>query len=275
METLVFRLCGAVTAVDCTRTQDAEVLRAYFAPAIAANLSELVPRMHARISESEVEILQGPSVPRRRELQPLLELEWLITRWATALRQSAVLHTGCVIFDGVPLLFVAPSGSGKSTMTLAAIRANAEYVTDDLLILEKSCAFGFARAIRFKDLSTAEVGRTPYLNGMDTWSYVLTLRGEPRVFPLYAGKMQTRHQVNFSELPPPVVVRVAQGTKPSLEPLSSLDRAIILHEAAITEHQEYDGSLGPGPTYDLVWRDPEESFQMLAQELGRLKSQGL
>ncbi len=66
------------------------------------------------------------------------------------------------------------------------------------------------------------------------------------------------------------MVRVAQGDLPSVKPLSSLQRAIILHEAAITEHEEYDGSLGPGPTFDLVWRDPAESFRMLVGELERL-----
>lgn len=267
MNTVILRLCGSVVFVDCCQTKDAEALRSYLAPALIDGSSDLLPIARARVSELSVEILRGPAVERRRDLSPFLELELVFMRWATALRPSVALHTGCVVFRGVPILFVAPSGSGKSTMTLAAVRAQSDYVTDDLLTLSQGCGYGFARAIRFKSVSAEEDAHASYLKEMDLKSFIVTIHGERRIVPLYAGKMQTRHHLDFTEHPPAVVVRVAQGEEAKLSPLSSLDRAIILHEAAITEHEEYDGSLGPGPTFDLVWRDPNESFEMLAEAI--------
>lgn len=270
MSTIFFGLCGVVASVDCVLEGNAEAISAYLAPALLSFSTPLTSEAHVLVDHTGARVLYGPPVSSRPALTPLLQFEWVAVQWALAVRPGVALHAGCVLLRGRPILFVAQSGSGKSSMTLAAVRAGAEYLTDDLFTISGGRGYGLARAIRFKSIPASEEIRAPYLEGMDLESYVVNLRGEQRIVPLYAGEMKTVDCLDFSQLPPPVVVRVAQGAEPRLTQLSSLDRAIILHEAAITEHQEYDGSLGPGPTFDLVWRDPVESFQMLVGELERL-----
>lgn len=155
---VTFWLCGAVVSVRCSEPYD-EIVRAYLAPAVISNPDDLIPEALARLTPIGAEIVRGPPVQQRPELEPFLQIEWILKRWAMALKPSVSLHSGCVIFRERPLLFVAPSGSGKSSMSLAAVREHGEYVTDDFLVLSEGHGFGFARAIRFKSIPADDTVR--------------------------------------------------------------------------------------------------------------------
>lgn len=222
----------------------------------------------ASVSSSGVSIVRGPSEVIDPAQIPLFQLELLLIDWTLALSAPAVsLHAGCVIYAGTPILFVTESGGGKSSLTCAAVRAGALYITDDLLLVEGKTLSGLARAIRFKQIPAAAPARPPYLDEMDCESFVWERRGEKFITPIWTGPCPSLHEFDASNSPC-VVVRVSRG-KNQLSKLSEVERLVTLHEAAILRNGEYDGSLGPGPTYHLSWEEPTKAFALLAKELAR------
>lgn len=225
-------------------------------------------RGEALVTSEGVSVVFGPDVPIDPAQIPLFQLELLLIDWTLALAAPAVsLHAGCVIYAGTPILFVTESGGGKSSLTLAAVRAGATYITDDLLLCEGRTLSGLARAIRFKQISANSSARPPYLAQMDCESFVWEKRGEKFVTPIWTGPCPSLHEFDSTNTPP-VVVRVSRGPN-QLSKLSEVERVVTLHEAAILRCGEYDGSLGPGPTYHLSWEDPSKAFALLADELER------
>lgn len=239
----------------------------YLAPARMLSHEEAI-RGEALVSSEGVRIISGPAESIDGGQIPFFQLELLLIDWTLTLAKPGVsLHAGCVVYAGTPILFVTESGGGKSSLTLAAVRAGAHYITDDLLLCEGKTLSGLARAIRFKQISVAAPERPPYLAEMDCESFVWERRGEKFVTPIWTGPCPSLHEFDATGTPP-VVVRVTRGPN-KLRPLSEMERLVTLHEAAILRNGEYDGSLGPGPTYELSWEEPTKAFALLAKELAR------
>lgn len=266
MEQIDLSLCGCLVRVHCSSRGFRDAVEIQFRPVALEVPANRKPSAEVALSENGVRILEGPAVESLGEL-PLLELEWVLGQLCLLLRQGIPLHTGCVVWQDSIVILAAPSEGGKSTMTLSALRNGATYVTDDMLILQGGYGYGLGRAVRFK-LEPLRLAREHlHLRGMDLESQILLGGPEPWTAPLYPGPYKTLNQVKFSQFPPPVVVRVARGGVDAVGRLSSLERAVILHEAAIVKYGEYDGCLGPGPTFELTWADPDRSFDMLAKAL--------
>ncbi len=223
-------------------------------------------RAEAIVSERGLKIVFGPAAVLQSGFVPLVQLELLLIDWTLALASSSIaLHAGCVLFGKTPIIFVTESGGGKSSLTLAAVRAGASYITDDMLLVCGSSLSGLARSIRFKHVLAELDSRPMYLEHMDCEWWHYEKDGKRFVTPIWTGPCPSLHEFDFSDIPP-VVVRVSRGPD-ELRPLSEMERLITLHEAAILRCGEYDGSLGPGPTYHLSWEDPTEAFALLAEEL--------
>lgn len=254
------------------RVSDASLLSTiekHMAPARVA-LASQKPEGEVHVSSESVRVVSGPTVALDQQLSPLVQLEILLIEWTLAFAaRSIALHAGCVIYRGTPVVFVTESGGGKSSLTLAAVQAGATYITDDLLLVEGSTLSGLARAIRFKQISPLTQARPDYLDQMDCESYVWEKEGEQFVTPIWTGLCPSLHEFDASNTPC-VVVRVSRGPD-KLSRLSEVERLVTLHEAAILRCGEYDGSLGPGPTYHLSWEDPAKAFGLLAQELDSRK----
>jgi hypothetical protein len=243
------------------------VAKKYLAPARMLSHEEAF-RGEALVSSEGVRIISGPAESIDGGQIPFFQLELLLIDWTLTLAKPGVsLHAGCVIYSGRPILFVTESGGGKSSLTLAAVRAGAHYITDDLLLCAGKTLSGLARAIRFKQIPAAAPARPPYLDEMDCESFVWERRGEKFITPIWTGPCPSLHEFDASNSPC-VVVRVSRG-KNQLSKLSEVERLVTLHEAAILRNGEYDGSLGPGPTYHLSWEEPTKAFALLAKELAR------
>ena len=240
----------------------------YLAPARVRVVPAPEPHAEALIGEDGVRIVFGPPAEIQTDQIPLFQLELLLIDWTLAFAASGVcLHAGCVIYRDTPIVFVTESGGGKSSLTHAAVQAGATYITDDLLLAEGKTISGLARAIRFKQISPELRARPPYLAQMDCDSFLWEKRGEKFVTPIWTGPCPSLHEFDASNTPC-VVVRVSRGPD-KLTRRSEVERLVTLHEAAILRCGEYDGSLGPGPTYHLSWEDPSKAFALLAETLAR------
>lgn len=268
-------LCGVRFRLEYFGSELRRGIESYLRPVLNLTPSKSEFGAHLRIGGKGVEILHGPSVEKTEHDSPLLELEWVLTQLCLTLQPGVPLHAGCVVYEERVVLLLAPSGGGKSTMTLAALRAGAQYVTDDLLILGTGIGHGLGRAIRFKLEPLLEARTRAYLTHMDLESNQLTSDLGRYTVPVFQGPYDTKENVKLGGLEPPIVVRVNQGRANRISRLKSLERAVILHEAVIAEQVEYDGSLGPGPTYDLTWNDPDTGFKLLSETLGDLSQASL
>lgn len=193
-------------------------------------------------------------------MSALEEIEWRLIEMLMDRARGAgarVLHAGCVVHEGRPIVFVARSGRGKSTMSRAAVQRGAHYVTDDLLVLKGRQMAGLSRSIRFTDVPMD--GTLPdWLEGAQ---FLPRHRLEARRVPVFGdvGSVQTEVELGAFEV---IVVALERGGD-VLRELSSRDRLVHLHEAAIASAGDYDGTLGQGPTCALAWTNPERAFTEL------------
>jgi hypothetical protein len=58
--------------------------------------------------------------------------------WASVLSGHEVLHASAVALDGRAVAFVGPTGAGKTSLALALVARGADFVTDDVLALDRS-----------------------------------------------------------------------------------------------------------------------------------------
>ena len=145
-------------------------------------------------------------------------------------------------------------------MVRAAVDAGATYLSDDVIITREGRVAGLARAIRFCPVSVEEP-RPFYLEGMQLMSTRNREDESTSRVPVYWPGGEAVHDAAIPDSGV-VVVQVSQGPE-GLKERTDVERALLLHEAAIVHAAEYDGSLGSGPTYHLTWEDPARSYENL------------
>ncbi len=269
MPRLFFNLGRAPVLVRFANQDLLEQARAWFLPAVSEAQESIVPLAEVRVETSGIEIVSGPIVEYAPAISAIGQLERVFLNWGCDLGDGlGVLHAGAVVLDERVIVFIAPSGSGKSTMTLAALDAGARYITDDTMHLHPDCVSGFARAIRFDPVPLGAASLPGYLERMDLSSIRFEREGITYALPVDPAVRTAIHEAPYDAEAPPVVVTVGRG-EDAVRPLSQLERVVALHEAAIVRHGEYNGCLGPGPTFALTWSDPERAFALLRNEIHR------
>jgi len=243
----------------------AEAVRRYYAPALKETPRD--PEVVLEVDSDGVRVVSGVPPKRWNVSPPAVQLERALLDLLFALHpEGPVLHAGCVIWQGLPIVFVAPSGSGKSSLSRAAVRTGALYLSDDLVILGLEAAYGFARAIRFSELRAPIDAIPDYLKDTILDGYG---RGSERGWhtPIW---WQGGEVCRALPLPQErvVVVTLSRG-QDAITPLTEVQRLVALHEAAIIKAGEYNGSLGTGPGFHLTWEDPDAAFSLLKEQLSQ------
>jgi len=87
------------------------------------------------VSPDLIEVQRYPTVPEPYLGFPLLGP---VMGWVLHARGYLVLHASAVLCDGRSLVFLGDKGAGKSTTATAFLKAGAELLTDDLLVIDMS-----------------------------------------------------------------------------------------------------------------------------------------
>jgi hypothetical protein len=166
------------------------------------------------------------------------------------------LHAACLARGDEGVLLAGPTGSGKSTLTLALLRAGLQFVSDDVIFLERVPAGG-VRVLGFPDA----VGVTA-----DTAARFPELAGAP--LDIGFPKWLVRIEDAFPAAPAPLrctpralvfphVVRDRAGELRALDPkeawLRLVPDVLLTHPAATSAHlQAIAALLGEIRCYELA-----------------------
>jgi hypothetical protein len=176
---------------------------------------------------------------------------------------TEMLHGGCVIKGDRGFLFLGPSGAGKSSLSLAALRAGYQYLSDDVLLTDGRSVVGVPRAIQF-DGPDQEGGLPEWLLGSDV---------DQNIYPSFAPGDQNARPLVIPELDKLAgsvraehlrVVLLERGIKEEIQVMSPVETLSQLVDAAYRPLRGANlGALASRGGAVLRWTDPERGLASL------------
>lgn len=190
---------------------------------------------------------------------------YLLREFPRRLGHLVSLHAAAVVWGPFVILFVAQSGGGKSTMTLQALRNGARYLTDDACFVSRRRMWGYARAIRFEAMECS-VRMPSYVDEFDTSLLSFEQDGRRLVMPIWCGAYSVEREISLEDFSM-VVVGVTRSDRDEVVPSDRVRRLSLLYSASILSHRVYGGEIDRGPTFELMWRDPQVAWSQLVDRL--------
>jgi hypothetical protein len=170
----------------------------------------------ARIAPDGARVLCAPPGPAGWDWQRFLVGR--ILPWAAVLRGFEAFHASSVTVGGRAVAFVGPTGAGKTSLALRLVASGAEFVTDDVLAVDRPG--GELRAhpgAAIASVRPAERAAIPAA----AWDGLGTVLG-------HSGKTYLELPRADGARPLATIYFLRREAGPAIEPLASLDPRLLL-----------------------------------------------
>lgn len=265
--------------MDAAERSVLSVLAQAWRPGVVSGPSSetVQPRLHYEFDERGSLLCNGQLLWREvpQELQAVRLSGHLIENTPALSSTCWSLHAGGVVFrQSLPetarphlIVFVGVSDAGKSSMTRAALRAGAQYLSDDMLVVEEDSLYGLPRNIQFNAVERGAPIPT-HVEDCDCSTYSYTFEGKSLAIPLWRPEHPALGAVAWSKYQVSVL-QVQRGSEDRVERASELERLQILFNATLkpTSPGVLAQRLGALRCYHVTWCSPDRAWELVQRTL--------
>jgi hypothetical protein len=170
----------------------------------------------ARISPDGARVLCAPPGPVGWDWQRFLVGR--ILPWAAVLRGFEAFHASAVTLGGRAVAFVGPTGAGKTSLALRLVAGGAEFLTDDVLAVDRSA--GEPRAHPGAAIASVRPAERDAISA-GAWDGLGTVLG-------HSGKTYLELRRAGAPRPLAAIYFLRRGDGPAIERIERLDPRLLL-----------------------------------------------